>query len=310
MAGTRGTITDRILAQLGGAGLLEKIRDLPMADFHSFLLELYHQRADGVSPAGLVKAFQSNRFSVPSELDPVAYHAFEADLLALAQRQGMEAVLLSPVAPFASCAAFGCVDQNKVVSAARGTEVLADPTNMLAVIIARLLKEKKADNRVPLHYCTTARVLRAQPFPNRKGYYSHFGIFCIVSSGKDTGSYACEKNMLAKQLTYYQNLLVKQYNAKLSIMIRKNHGYADGGGFLERMAAMVLDTFPGVPVSTDMEYEDSHYYRGMHYKLFMDKENERVEIGDGGFVDWPRQMTGNPKERMLISGIGMDRLLI
>jgi len=42
----------------------------------------------------------------------------------------------------------------------------------------------------------------------------------------------------------------------------------------------------------------------------VDKENESVEIGDGGFVDWIQQMTGNKKERCVISGIGLDRMMI
>jgi hypothetical protein len=33
-------------------------------------------------------------------------------------------------------------------------------------------------------------------------------------------------------------------------------------------------------------------------------------IGDGGFVDWTQQLLENKKERMLISAIGLDRLLM
>ena len=123
-----------------------------------------------MTPVDIVKAYQTNRFSTPSEVDPAAYHAFEAELLVLAQEYGVETTLLSPAAPFAASSVFGFVDQNNVVSAVRGTEILSDPTNMLAVIIAGKLKAKELDNRTPLHYCTTARVLRAQVFPARKGY--------------------------------------------------------------------------------------------------------------------------------------------
>jgi hypothetical protein len=34
----------------------------------------------------------------------------------------------------------------------------------------------------------------------------------------------------------------------------------------------------------------------------------RVDVGDGGFVDWTQRLLGNRKERLLISGIGIDRL--
>jgi hypothetical protein len=303
-------ITDRILSRLGDDGLLEKMLALPKSDFSSLLLNIYQKQAGSITPVDVVKMFQTNRFSVPSEIDPVAYHRFEAELLSLAQEAEIKAVLLSPAAPFGSSSAFGCVDQNNVVSAVRGTEILSDPTNVLAIMIAEQIKAKKSDNTKPLHYCTTARALRAQVFPARKGYYSHFGIFCIVSSGKDSGSYACEKDLFMKHLTYYKELLVEKYNAKLSIVLRKRHGYTDGDGFYEIMAEVVKQKFPGVPLSLDPEYEENNYYKGIHFNIYMEKEHERIEVGDGGFVDWMQQMTNSKKERCMISGIGIDRLLI
>jgi hypothetical protein len=291
--------------------LIERMLSMPKSDFSSLLMKVYQKQAEGMTPIDLVKSFGLNRFSVPSEIDPVKYHTFEAELLSLAQESGMKAIMLSPAAPLASSSAFGFVSQNNVVSATRGNEILSDPTNMLSIIIASRLKEKSADNKTPLHYCTTARVLRAQTFPARKGYYSHFGVFCIVSSGKDSGSYSCEKDLLNKQLAYYSNLLIKRLDAKLSIVLRKRRGYSDSDGFYESMAEMVKREFPGVPVTLDPEFEENNYYKGIHFSIFMETGNdERVEVGDGGFVDWMQQMTNNKKERCLISGIGIDRLLI
>lgn len=60
--------------------------------------------------------------------------------MALAEKQGFESVLLSPVSPFGSCSVFGCVDQNNVVGAGRGLEVLADPTNALALELGARIK--------------------------------------------------------------------------------------------------------------------------------------------------------------------------
>lgn len=46
------------------------------------------------------------------------------------------------------------------------------------------------------------------------------------------------------------------------------------------------------------------YYSGSSFKVFRDG----VEMGDGGFVDWSRRLLSDRKERMLISGIGLDRV--
>jgi hypothetical protein len=303
-------IADSILSRLGNNNLIKDLLSLPKSDFNSLMLEVFRQQAGSITPIDIVKAYNLNRFSVPSEVDPVAYHSLEAELLALAQDSGIKAILLSPAVPFASSSTFGFVNQNNVVSSVRGTEILSDPTNMLAIIIASQLKENKAGNANPLHYCTTARVLRAKVFPSRKGYYSHFGHFCIVSSGKDSGSYTCEKDLLVKHMLYYKKLFIDKCDAKLSIELRKSRGYIDGDGFYNNMAKLVKQEFPGVPLAIKQEYEENNYYRGIHFIIYAEKNNERIEVGGGGFVDWMQQMTNNKKERCLISGISLDRLLI
>jgi len=303
-------ILDRILAQLGDKELIEKLLALPKSDFNSLLLKVFQLQAQNTTPIEMLKAFQANRFSIPSDLVPVAYHTLETEFLSLAQNMDIKPVLLSPSAPFASCSAFGCVDQNNVVSAARGIEILSDPTNMLTIIMADELKNKKADNKTHLHYCTTARVLRAQKFPDIKGYYSHFGIFCIVSSGKDGGSYSCEKELFLKQLLFYKKILLEKYNANLSIILSKRRGYADYNGFFDKMAEVVKAELIDVPISFVFEDEDNNYYKGINFNIIMEKDGQKIEIGDGGFVDWVQKMTNNKKERCLISGIGLDRLLL
>lgn len=300
-------ILNRIMQKLGDAVLINKLGTLSASDLNTVLLAIMKQRKN--TPIEMLKAFSQNRFSVPSEFDPIEYHKFEAFLLELAKSIAIDGVMLSPVAPLGNCSAFGCVDQNNIVSALRGTEVLADPTNMLATIIADKLKNKKLDNHIPKHFCTTARVTRTQPLMS-KAHFAHFGIFCIVSSGKDTGSYSCEKDLLLKQFEYYKLLLLNRYNAKLSVTLRKRSGYTDGDGFFEKMSQLIQSELPNTSFEFDIEHENNFYYKGINFKILMQKGDEILEIGDGGFVDWTQQMTGSKKERCLISGIGIDRLLM
>jgi hypothetical protein len=302
-------IIDRILYDVGDTKLLEKLLSLPKSDLNTLLLEAYKLQAEKLTPTGLLKAYQSNRFAVPSEVDPIAYHQMEAELLKIAEDMGISGILLSPSALFGSCSVFGCVDQNNVISAARGTETLSDPTNMLAVIISDRLKNGIIAKTQTVHYCTTARVTRAQVFSGKLSF-PHFGIFCMVSSGKDGGSYSCEKELLVKQLAYYKRLFNEKYGARLSVMLRKRSGYTDGDGFFEKIVEIVQSELTEVPLLTDAEHENNNYYKGLNFKLYMEKKNETVEIGDGGFVDWIAKMTGNKKARCLISGLGMDRMLL
>jgi hypothetical protein len=302
-------IIDRVLDDIGDVELLDKLLSLPKSDLNTLLLEIYKLQAEKLTPNELLRAYQSNRFAAPGEVNPIAYHRVEADLLKIADDMGISGILLSPSAPFGSCSVFGCVDQNNVISAARGTETLPDPTNMLAVIIAdRLMKGRIAKTKTD-HYCTTARVVRAQAFSG-KDFFAHFGIFSMVSYGMDSGSYSCEKELFVKQLAYYKRLLSEKYGARLSVTLRKRGGYTDNDGFFERMTQLVQGELPEVPLSFDLEHENNNYYKGINFKLYVEKDNEKIEIGDGGFVDWIAKMVSNKKMRCLISGIGIDRMLL
>ncbi|GGG70002.1 hypothetical protein [Paenibacillus radicis (ex Gao et al. 2016)] len=302
-------ILNRILNQIGDPELLDKLLSLSNADLNSLLLELFDKQTEKSTPADVLKTFQSNRFSTASDVNAARFHILESQLLKTAEEMDIETLLLSPSAPLGSCSVFGCVNQYNVVSSVRGTETLSDPSNMLAIIIADKLKSKAATNILPLHYAATARVVRAQAFSGR-GFSAHFGLFCMVSSGKDSGSYNCEIELLTKHFLFYKELIREHYNAKLSIVMRKRGGYTDGGGFFTRMTEVVQTMFPDTPLTFDYENEDNKYYQGINFKIYMEHEHEKIEIGDGGFVDWMNQMLGSKKERCLISGIGLDRLLM
>jgi hypothetical protein len=282
---------------------------MPNSDLNTLLLKVFQIQAGNTTPTDVLKAFHESRFSVPSEINPIVYHRLETELLTYARETDIKAVLLSPSAPFSSCSAFDCVDQNNVLSAGKSTELLSDPTNMLAIIMADQLKNGGLDNREPIHFCTTARVTRGQAFAGKMSF-PHFGIFCIVSSGRDTGSYVCEKDLLVKQLQYYKKLFEESYGASLSVVLKQRGGYKDGDGFFARMSEIVAEELPDVPLSFDRDHTDNAYYKGINFQIFMRFKGETVNIGDGGFTDWTQKLTGSRKERCLTSGIGLDRLLL
>ncbi|MCC0647246.1 hypothetical protein [Clostridioides sp. ZZV15-6598] len=298
----------RILNILGDVKIIDKIVNLNNSDINSFLLSVFQSAVIKKTPQNILAAFSTNRFTSPSHFDPIAFHNLEVKLLSLSEKLGIKNLLLSPSAPLGSCSVFGCVNQNNVISALRGTETLSDPSNMIAIIIADGLKKKILRNEDAIHYATTTRVVRAQTFEG-KGFYAHFGIFCIVSSGKDKGSYLCESELLIKHLNYYKDLFTNIENSKISICLRKRGGYPDRDGFFEKMTAIVKSSLPEIQITIDLNSEDNAYYKGINFKIYLHCNDNVIEIADGGFVNWISEMTGNKKNRCLISGIGIDRLL-
>ena len=80
--------------------------------------------------------------------------------------------------------------------------------------------------------------------------------------------------------------------------------------FFEKMYSATKEMFPDTPISVVLDSENNNYYKGINFKIYMHKDNEQIEIGDGGFVDWIGKMTGSKKNRCLISGLGLERLLL
>jgi hypothetical protein len=51
------------------------------------------------------------------------------------------------------------------------------------------------------------------------------------------------------------------------------------------------------------------YYRDLCCKIHVQiPSGEKIELADGGSVDWTGKLLNNAKERLIISGIGSERV--
>jgi hypothetical protein len=123
---------ERVWRQLEGAPRAALEHDLSQADLQTLLLDVASQRAAAVTPARLMRRWRQDRYVMPSASDPRKVWRTEARLWALLPEE-FTGVELSPVTPLGTCAALGPVSQNRVISTIRGSEVVSDPTNVLAV---------------------------------------------------------------------------------------------------------------------------------------------------------------------------------
>jgi hypothetical protein len=188
------TIVARILEQLGAPELLERLVRLTPTDLQSLLLEVYRARAARLDAAALTVA---RPLTAPSTLDARAM--LEIDRVAYAEARGFEAVELSPVAPVGSSHVLGGIDQNNVLAAVRNVEVLADPTEPMALECAR---RRRTQRDVEVRLCTSQRLLRLQPV-DVPGYTPHFRLFALCTAGRDRGSHAFEAAALAEHVAFY-----------------------------------------------------------------------------------------------------------
>ncbi|WNQ10372.1 hypothetical protein MJA45_22535 [Paenibacillus aurantius] len=300
---------ERIAERLGIPGLLDRLTDsLSPSDLNTLLLELFRRKTRRSSPGDLLKRYDANRFVQPAGADPIALRRLELDCLELAARYDYLPVELSPVTPLGTCSLVASADQNKVLSALRGTEVVADATNTLALHISSLLKSGRIDNREAfVRFSAVHRHVRTQFWNNAAGMLPHFPLFAMVTSGKDKGSCSFETEAFQEHIDLYRELFQALGADHFQIVLIPRGGYKESDGLMPKLIA----SQEGRPydLSVREDPEPNSYYRGIQFKVEVRLHGEVLTIGDGGLVDWSQQLLSNRKERMLISGIGLEPLI-
>jgi hypothetical protein len=289
-------VVGRIVRDAGIPDLVDVLAErISPTDLQSLLIEVYRRRASRVLPGDLLAGYKANRFTKPSAVDPRVQTGFELRAWSLLPA-GFEPVQLSPVCPLGSNSAIATVDQAKVVSTARNSEVVADPTNVLALEAAlRRQRLRAAGSRYePVRLSASHRVVRAQRFehPDSK---PHFGILALVTAGRDRGGFTFEAEALREQLTFYANLLrATRPGWPVEVAVTDLSG---------RLPPMEV---PGATVRSDPERVTGRgYYVDACFKVFAGGR----EIADGGCTTWTRKLLSDEKERLVISGLGIDRVL-
>lgn len=297
-------ISQKISKKTGIPHLVQLLSEqLNGSELSSLLMEVYYQQSLRTSPANLLQPYSTNIYTQPSDTDMILLLEKELQLLRFLQQQGYEPLELSPVGQFGCCSVVGTVNQRKIISAIRNTEVLADATNALALHIAH--RKLSGDTTPLIRYCTVHRHVRAMQLPPGKGYTPHFKIACMVAAGKDTGNFEFERTNLKAQLQHIHHLLTTQFGINdVRFKIQTRAGYKNGDALIKA----VVDALP-FDIISDPTPAENNYYKGIQFKTIVSAGGNDIEIADGGFVDWTQQLTGNKKERCLIAGIGLSLLV-
>lgn len=299
-------IINRLLKKIGDTQLLEKLKQLPPTELQSLLLEIFRQAATDITPQQLLKSYEINRFVAPSAVDPISFYKMELGMLEMAKANSFETLELSPLAPLGNCSAIGLADQNKIVSATRGTEVVADATNLMALECAVRRKRSKFDES-NIHLCSIHRHVRAQAIEGGKGFTPHFKIFTAITSGKDRGSLEFEKTALLTHLSFYKKFFVDHLKLNADLVIK---GFNPDITRSRRLYEFISKQLTGFNFSfTEVPEEKHRYYQHTRFSLNIEHKGQSLNMGDGGFVDWGAKLTSNGKERMFTSGVGVELLI-
>jgi hypothetical protein len=274
----------RVTESVGGVAVVERLSQLSGSDFTTLMLEVARRRAARETPASVLRRYRADRFSQPGKTPYRKLLRAEA-LIVDHLPDDTELVTLAPVVPLGTHSTLDTVNQDKVLTAMRACEVAADPTNALS-LEAALRRQQDPGGVAKL--AGIQRVLRAQRFP--APHQAHFTLFGMVTGGRDVGDRRFDIGALNEHL-------------KLAVAVLRAAGAANVDVTLTPLSPAGELIADAVPASIDAERR-SGYYEDLCFKVNADG----LEIGDGGFTDWTRQLTSNHKERLLISSLGIDRL--
>ena len=287
-----------IVDSVGAPTFSRLVDGLTGSELQSLLLEVTHARALARSAKELVAQYGRDPFCAPAPVDLREMLAIDGHLVEAAER--FEAIELSPVAPMGTCSVVGPTHQNRVLSALRATEVVSDPTNVLALECALRLRTRP---EAALHLATSQRVVRAQPVPKLPGYGQHFRLFALGSAGIERKDHAFTVETVA--------LHVRTMLAGLARL--EQHGYPLGRRRVEILASPqrqgLGDQLADLLEADRLPLEHPYYSGGLRYRIWVAApDGEELPLADGGTFDWLSQLASNQRAVFVGSGLGSQMI--
>ncbi len=307
-------IVERIERELGVPGLLSLLAEkITPTDLQSLLLEVYRLRSSHQRPADVLTSYEADRFVRSSSVSP--RRLLEWDQVAFsALPPEFQLLELSPVCPFGTSSVIASVDQNWAVTTSRNTEVVSDSTNVLALECAvrrRMLLRANPKSVEPVHLAASHRLLRAQRYENPRAL-SHFAIFTLCSAGRDQGNLRFEFSTLNLHIRFYLKALRSFLGqaVPLHLSVTDFSGTTRYSRLKAELLTPIQSEFVGIDCNIDEQRTSGKgYYLDLCFHIHAtNSPGRRLELVDGGIVDWTQRLLSNAKERLVISGIGSERL--
>jgi hypothetical protein len=312
-----------VVGAIGEAAFEQLAQGLAGSELQSVLLEVVRRRARDRAPAEVLAQYARDGFVRPAAVDLRTSVAIDAELLGAAD--AFEAVELSPVAPLGACSAVALTDQNRVLSALRGTEVVSDPTNVLALECALRMRARPAQ---AVHLVTCQRVVRAQPVPKLPGYAPHFRIFVMASGGVESKDHAFTVEALALHVKTTMTALDRLERAGYAFGARRVEVRATAAreALGDRVAEAVRaalsapaagaagDVSPlarAVPAVVRTPLDHAYYSGGLRWVLWVTApDGAEIPLVDGGTFDWLSKLTSNRRAVYVATGAGAQLIAV
>jgi len=292
--------------------------EIPNTDFQSLLLEIMERKSAKTGVPEINFTLENSPFVEISEVDQSEFIRFDSSAYSLLP-PGYRSVELSPLVPFGTNKVLASINQKRVLSTTRNSEIISDPTTALALYCAkeRSSKVKKdSKNSESVSMATSQRVIR-QDKVKKEGYSQHFRTFTVGVAGRDVGFEKFEKENLKEHLSFFLSLLRKlnesgDYNIN-EIIVTLSGTNSEQLELLDSIKNTIVgeltELFPEVTFNFDLDRK-SNYYKSLCYTIYAKNKDGKgpVSIAGGGLTDWTEILVSSKKERFLVGSIGSETL--
>lgn len=141
---------------------------------------------------------------------------------------------------------------------------------------------------------------------------SHFRLLALCSAGRDLGSSRSEAEALGAHIGFYVSavraFLGPSFHLRVTVTDWIRRGEPEPA--VRDAAAGAVAGHERVEIVLDPDREAGRgYYSGPCFHVLGQAEPGRlVQLADGGAVSWTQQYLSNSKERLVVSGLGSERV--
>jgi hypothetical protein len=297
---------ERVARSLGvDEDVFARLAALQSADLRAVLLDVAARRAAERRPADLLGHYERDRTLRASTVAPAVYRALEARAME-ALPPGFTELTLAPHAPLGTSSVLGRLSQDLVLTTIADSEVLSDSTNVLALECALRRQDTASRRATRTRLAAAQRLLRP-----REG--AHFGLIGLCTAGRDRGSFAMQVGALREHLDWHLGVISRELpSVDLEVRVTDLSGGVHRAVLDERLLQPLSAAWPAARVRfEDDRHAGRAYYTAACFGVdALHADGGRSNLSDGGFVDWTAQLLADAKERLLISGLGTDRLVV
>jgi hypothetical protein len=296
---------ERVARALGvEGGVFARLAELQSADLRAVLLDVAARRAAERRPADVLAQYERDRTLRPSTLAPAVYRAFESRAME-ALPPGFIELSLAPHAPLGTSSVLGRLSQDRVLTTITDSEVLSDSTNVLALECALRRRDTISRRATETRLAAAHRLVRPRD-------QAHFGLIGLCTAGRDRGSFALQLNALREHLDWHLGVISREAPfLDLEVLITDLSGGLHRSALDQRLLQPLHAAWPAARVRfhDDRQAGRAYYTTACFGVHALHPDGSRSNLSDGGFVDWTAQLLADSKERLLISGLGSERLV-